>query len=172
MKLLLAPHSDDESLFCAYTILRAKPDVLVVTDNDRHTYEGSDTRRQESENAMILLGADVKFLGIPESELTYDRLRESIHEMYPDVVFAPALQGGNKDHDIVSQVATDLWGEKVVYYATYTKDCLTPSGDLAIHPTRVEKDIKNAALAQYLSQLERNKPHFDAVYNQPEYFIW
>ena len=35
MKILLAPHNDDEALFAAYTIMREHPLVIVVTDGYR-----------------------------------------------------------------------------------------------------------------------------------------
>jgi len=37
MKLLLSPHNDDECLFAAYTLMREKPLVIVVTDSDDET---------------------------------------------------------------------------------------------------------------------------------------
>jgi len=175
--LLLAPHNDDEGLFCSYIIQKFKPLVLIVTDAYKHEAKygkegGILVRRKESEEAMKILGVDVDFLGIPDNALYLDNLIINLEDYkVKGKVFAPALQEGHADHDIVSLAAKEVWGDKVVYYSTYTKDSLEPKGDMPIIPTEEEKKKKTAVLACYKSQLKVNKHHFDAVINKPEYYI-
>ncbi len=173
--LLLSPHSDDESLFCSYIIQRFKPLVLIITDGTKHEVKfgkssGIIVRRGESEAAIKILGAKIDFLGIPDNGLYLDNLIVNLEDYRSDgKVFAPALQGGNPDHDVVSQAATKVWGNKVVYYSTYALKNLKPYGELAIIPNTHEVELKNEALKCYKSQLKINPHHFEAVFNQPEF---
>lgn len=61
MKLFISPHSDDETLFGAFTIQRERPLVVVVFDSFTQVNRGADycdalTRRKENANALISLG--------------------------------------------------------------------------------------------------------------------
>jgi LmbE family N-acetylglucosaminyl deacetylase len=71
MNLLLSPHNDDECLFAAYTLMREKPLVIIVTDSDAHLAEGITAydRREESRRACELLGVPVVFLGLKDGAL-------------------------------------------------------------------------------------------------------
>ena len=175
--LLLAPHSDDEVLFASYIIQRFKPLVVVVTDAAKHQKKFGDwsgilARRKETEAAMKILGVEVEFLGIPDNALYLDNLVINLEDFeVKGQIFAPALQGGHADHDTVALAADQVWEDRVVYYSTYTKTNLTPEGALAIIPTKKEEDLKNKALACYISQLKINKPHFDAVKGKPEFYF-
>ena len=61
MKLHLSPHNDDESLFAAYTLIREKPTVLIISDSDMQLDRGiSAAQRKASESGswrlrMVLL---------------------------------------------------------------------------------------------------------------------
>jgi len=71
MKLLLSPHNDDECLFAAYTLMREKPLVIIVTDSDAQLAEGitAQQRREESIRACELLSVPVVFLGLKDGTL-------------------------------------------------------------------------------------------------------
>lgn len=165
IKVLIAPHPDDETLFAAYTILRLKPLVLIVTDDDRGKVS-AETRRQESRQAMKILGVDVRFLGIPESKLNLDVLKDRLHRYRHALAFIPAKQGGHPHHDIVADCMEDA-----IHYATYTKENLTPEGNVEVIPTNEEVRLKNLALDCYKSQFPWNKAHFDAVRNRSEWYV-
>lgn len=177
MRILLAPHNDDEALFASYIIMRMRPLVIVVTDGMIHQLRGIATReqcRKESIDAMAILQAPVAFLGIDDTKLTkqilIERLRPLCDQSKECVVYAPeVIENGNEQHNIVGQVADILWGDKVVHYSTYTKDDLTPRGKIAVVPSEEEALIKVAALRWYKSQLKCNGPHFDAVVGENEY---
>lgn len=154
--ILISPHNDDETLFAAYICLRFKPLIVVVTDAAIHEARygkerGIEVRREESRNAARILGCDISFLGIPD---TQDVGQISIK----GIAITPAFQGGNKHHDQLSK-----YGQ--IHYATYTKDNLTPylAGGVEIRPTPEEIAIKQQALACYRSQHDINAPHFEAV---------
>jgi len=66
-QILIAPHNDDEVLFAAYTLMRNRLHVVIVTDSYIQEERGdigcdAETRRQESIKACALLGCSVSFL--------------------------------------------------------------------------------------------------------------
>ena len=175
MDLFVSPHNDDETLFGAYTIMRNKPLVLIVTDGKRHQDRYGipvEQRRKESIEAMAELGAGVVFLGIPDDALTLETLLARFKHMHPEKVWAPAwYPNGNPDHNVVALAVKTLWYPQTIFYSTYTVDDITPRGDAEILPENDEAKRKEAALAKYISQLKVNAPHFDAVQGKPEYYV-
>ena len=177
--IFLAPHNDDECLYGAYTLIRVKPLVIVVTDSYIQPERGdvnctAEIRRQETINAMDILGCPVLFLGIKDTELTEDILRKRLQYLNPEKVYIPALQGGNPQHDLVHRVAMELFGKKKCeQYTTYTKTELYTTGGWEVKPVHNEIEIKNKALDCYKSQLElpSTKPHFEAVRNKSEWLM-
>jgi len=171
LEVVLSPHNDDECLYVAYTIMRYKPLVIVVTDSYRQGIN-AEVRRQESIEAMKLLGAPVVFLGIKDIDLTEEVLTERVKSLQPDILYAPAIQHGHKDHDIVGKVAQKLFPEKLRQYSTYSnKSWFIEEGNV-VEPTKAEIHLKNEALSKYPTQRYAfAKVNFEAVYNRPEYFI-
>jgi len=177
MKLLLSPHNDDECLFAAYTLMREKPLVIVVTDSDAHLAEGitAQQRREESIRACELLGVPVGFLGLKDGTLEQQK-SDLRHRLEPFAsqpwshVYAPAIQGGHRDHDALGDVVSTMFSP-VSYYATYAAgEIFTPAGR-EIEPTPEEVERKNRALDCYPSQirLARTLSRFDAVRGGSEY---
>lgn len=174
MKIFLAPHNDDETLFGAFTIMREKPLVVVVTESYRQAERGGlpTVRRNESISAMQYLGAPIMFLGIPDNRLTESLLVERLSGIEADQVYAPAFyMNGNADHNIVSRAAERVFAGKVIYYASYRLDDLELKGDIEITPTEVEAQKKDLALDRYISQLELNPAHFEAVRGKSEFYV-
>lgn len=173
MKLFVAPHNDDEALFGAYTLMREHPLVLIVTDGIIHQQRFGikpSVRRQESRDACKIAGCDIEFLGIPDNDVNKKDLRFLFSKYRPSVVYAPAIDGGNATHDLVSDIAWQVWGEKCIFYTTYSKTSFRIRGDTEIIPTKEERDKKIAMLKCYKSQLGINKPHFDAVWGESEFY--
>jgi len=177
MKLLLSPHNDDECLFAAYTLMREKPLVIVVTDSDAHLADGITAyqRREESIRACALLGVPVVFLGLKDGTLEQqkDNLRRRLEPFAFQSwshVYAPAIQGGHKDHDALGDVVSTLFSP-VSYYATYAAGELFSPAGREIVPTPEEVERKNRALDCYPSQIQLAGPtsHFDAVRGTSEY---
>lgn len=176
MDILISPHNDDETLFASLLIMRRKPLVIIVTDGEKHLYKYGlpiEQRRQESIEAMQILGASVMFLNIPETKLTEEILTERLKYIKPEgFIYAPAVDPeGNFDHNVVGAVADKLWGSKVVHYSTYKLSDLTPQGDIELHFNPEERAKKELALNKYTSQLTYNRPHFDAVKDKCEYLV-
>ena len=173
IKLLLAPHNDDEVLFAAYTIMREKPLVIVITDGWQHVHRYNisvEQRRRESVEAMNMLCAPILFMGLPDDNFIEDELRERLKWIDADVIYAPEVyQNGNPQHNMVGRVAKELFGDKVKTYSTYEIHNLEPKGNIIIMPTEEEKNLKEHALSKYISQLGINRAHFDAVRGKPEY---
>lgn len=183
-EILLAPHNDDENLFASYTIQRIKPLVVVVTDGYIQGNRGdgitAEERREESRKAAKLLGYEVIFLGIKDTELTEELLEKELIKLQPHGwVYAPAIQGGNAQHDLVGRVADKLYGSTdpkgfgyVTHYTTYTRTELWTTGSKEIIPTQEEIDLKNKALDCYQSQINLGStaPHFFAVRGRSEFY--
>ena len=174
MRVLLSPHNDDESLFAAYTIMREKPLVIIVTDSNLQPGVTAQERREETLRACEILGLTVDFLGLEDGSLRESDLTQSLQALDKgdwQKVYAPAIQGGHRDHDVVGRVAAALF-PSIEYYSTYTKDNYDPFGQHSIIPTLAEINVKNSALACYESQLKIERiriDHFDMVRVKPEY---
>ncbi len=175
MKLLLSPHNDDECLFAAYTLMREKPLVIVVTDSDLVEGVTAQQRREESRRACELLNVAVVFLGLKDGTLKQqkDDLKRRLEPFasHPWThVYAPAIQGGHQDHDALGEVVLTMFS-KVSYFATYAVGkVFTPAGR-EIEPTPEEVELKNRALDCYPSQIRvaGTNSHFDAVRGRSEY---
>lgn len=166
--ILLAPHDDDEGLFASGIIMRYKPHVVVVTCSliqfDRgQTDITAERRHKESTAAVKLLGSDVEFLNIPDNNLRYDDLVWALRP-WPEtnLCFAPAKQGGNAQHDLVSDAASNMF-KRVIYYATYASgQWFTPlENGVRLVLTPEERAQKLLALSCYESQQFQH--HFNVV---------
>lgn len=176
--IFLAPHNDDEVLFGAYTLIRLKPLVIIVTDSYIQPLRGdigctAEIRRKETIEAMKILGCPVLFMGIPDNELNEINLSARLKHFNPEAIYVPAIQGGNLHHDIVGKVGMDLFGRLCERYTTYTKTELYTTGGWEIQPTPLEIELKNRALDCYVSQinLPSTRPHFEAVRNRSEWLV-
>lgn len=170
--ILFAPHPDDEALFAAYTIMREKPLVVIVTDAYIQSNRGeigcdADTRWQETMRAMEILGSPVIRLGIKDFELDYHQFGAFLAKSLSgfEKIYVPALQEGNYHHDIVNRAARAVFGDRCVEYSTYSKGEFFTKGNKEVVPTEEEFDTKKRALNCYSSQLNlpSTKPHFDAA---------
>jgi len=174
MQVLLSPHNDDESLFAAYTIMREKPLVIIVTDSDLQTDVTAEERRLETMTACKILGVPVEFLGLRDGSVYESDLMSKLRSINTgdwELVYAPAIQCGHLDHDVVGYVASKLF-HSVKYYSTYTKNDYNPFGQYSITPTKTEVELKNAALDCYVTQLRIDSVrinHFEIVRDKPEY---
>lgn len=174
--LAIIPHNDDESLFLAYTLMRQKPVVLVVTDSYIQWKRGDPitmtTRRNETLAAMKLLGCPVVWGEIHDDEISEGHVHNLLQRFKNfDIIYAPAVQGGNAHHDLIGEVASRL--PNVIEYTTYTKEELWTTGQFEVIPTPEEMVLKNQALDCYQSQirLPATAPHFAAVRNKSEWLI-
>lgn len=158
MKLFLAPHSDDETLFGAFTVLRERPLVAVVMQMEPE-------RRKESRAATQILRAKIDFLDWKQERPLVELLRTFGQ---PEMVYAPASEErGNTDHNTVSEAARRAF-EHVTYYLTYTEAGKSTGTPVPFEPGWPLLKLK--ALACYESQINRAscQPHF--LREQMEYY--
>jgi LmbE family N-acetylglucosaminyl deacetylase len=188
--LILAPHMDDEALACGGLIARL-PDkerihLVYATDGMRSPapiIPGRDeispdlgaVRRQESAEAMKLLGVpeqNLYFLCLPEAELKKnlvalrESLREKIKSIRPDIIFMPFRYDRHPDHLAINHViAADfeqgLIKARLVEYFVYYRWRLMPKRDIRKYvrpPFLYQLDIsdvaqkKRSALDRFTSQ--------------------
>lgn len=142
--------------------------VLVCFDSYIQEWTSWEERRKESEKAMDILGVKVDFLGLSDKDDTREDLLEAMSYYRPDVVWASG--GSHKHHQWVGEIARELWPHSILY-STYDGDDLHVKTGIKIIPSRNEVELKNRALDCYRSQLEKNKPHFDAVRGGKEYYV-
>lgn len=175
-KVFLAPHNDDEILFGAYTIMREKPLVVIVTDSyiqqERGDEATTEQRIEETKEAMKLLGVEVDFLHIPDNSFKGKTLQRELEELYLDdiQVYAPAIEfNGNPIHNEVGLIA-DLTFYNVKHYMTYVLGNDKTKGGILVFPTEEEKKLKKKALACYKSQLKI--PTCATFFNHPKTCDW
>ncbi len=180
MKLLMSPHDDDNALFAAFTCMRERPLVVVCLDSYIQPNRGeigcsAEERAAETADACRVLGCDVMRLGLRDDADDIE-LEEDLYQRFREfqgceITYAPALQGGNKHHDMVARAAERALHGNIRRYTTYTKIELHTIGDVEIVPTAEELDLKAQALVCYVSQLRINRPHFDAVMGKSEWLL-
>src|SRR6266446_3070448 len=112
MSVFLAPHSDDETLFGSFTLLREKP--IVVVCFDRSFDEPG--RMQETWEATRILGCEAVGWGPGMN------LEEAIDGLRGEKVFAPAIeQNGHREHNLIANLCARLLDPAdVTNYLTYT----------------------------------------------------
>lgn len=128
--LVLAPHSDDETLGCGGTLARLRQAgwrvrVLVITDGsqgDPCGYLGHESvvahRQRETRIALDCLGVEeVNFLAMPEGEsfaweAVGANLEEQIEALVPNWLLVPPVLDFHRDHVHTSLLALDLWQER------------------------------------------------------------
>lgn len=177
--LFLSPHNDDETLFGAYTLMREKPLVVIITDSFIQGLRGTGItatqRRKETMNAVEKLGCHLAFLGIKDHELDESSLIKALAPyLHYQTVYCPAFQSGHPHHDLTNVVAKKLFS-RVIEYSTYgPKQSFAEEGVEVIEPKDSEYALKIAALSSYSSQM--NYPptahHFEAVIRSKKEYIY
>ena len=177
MNLFLATHNDDESLWGAFTLMREHPLVFIVTDSwiqfNRGENITADERWEETIKAMVIVRCPVMRLAIRDDVLDEWSIKNKLSRFSGlETVYAPAIQGGNIQHDLVGKVADELFGVKVKHYAAYTQTEPYTTGKEEIIPTEEELVLKEKMLDCYKTQLGNvNKIYFDAVKGKSEWYI-
>ncbi len=183
MNYICSPHDDDAALFAAFTCLREKPMVVVVTDSCVQPSRGesgcsAEERADETQRANAVLGCRTMRLGLHDDDLNFDELKMALSVALhgAETVYVPALEGGHPQHDLVSIAAAAVFGpKKLRCYSTYQKLSqyrdvdLQPVGTTEIEWTRPEYQQKLKALMCYESQMRVNPMHFRAVEGRSEW---
>lgn len=163
--IFLSPHSDDEVLFGAYTIMKYKPSVVVCTDSYLQG-ENLIERRNETRDAMDILGVEVFFLGIPDMFVDKDfrtALKVKLERLeIKGTVYAPNIDCSNRHHKIVGEVAQEIFND-LVFYDTYKDSWGTTGIGVRVPYSPAMALLKEKAMIVYKSQLEREQTvkHFE-----------
>lgn len=175
MKLWLSPHPDDETLFGAFTLMKEKPLVVIVTDSYVQQNRGENItpqqRFQESVNAMKVLGCSIMRLGVRDDIANPMAIVEKLALFKNfETVYAPAIQGGNPVHDMVAVAAKEVFKNNLQQYSTYARGQWATDGKT---PIEGDHELKAKALNCYVSQinLPATRGHFEAVKGKPEWYI-
>lgn len=173
--VLLSPHNDDETLFAAYACLAHRPFVVICLRSELQERRGGPsaaTREAETDSAMAILGCpwtQWKFSDaerVPRNTLEiWMRHLQATH----DVVIAPAVEeGGHEHHNLVGELAREVWGSEVIAYTTYRRGHgRTEVGNRTVpDPDWIVR--KHAALACYRSQIENadTRPWFTGALDE------
>jgi LmbE family N-acetylglucosaminyl deacetylase len=79
-----------------------------------------------------------------------------------DIVYAPALEHGHPEHDVLHYAAIRKYGNRCQYYSTYrSKDDLQPTGKINVEHTPELERLKIKALQCYKSQIKATPCHFN-----------
>lgn len=177
--LFLAPHNDDETLFGAYTLLAAKPTVVVCLWGTTQGIHG-DVRVRETKEAMKVLDIeDVRHLYVPDDRRSQDLalwLRQGMLRISAErefsTVFAPMIEdGGHEQHNLVGELALEIF-DHVIPYATYRRGHGRTKTSIEVGCRPEWPARKLAAMACYKSQirLESTRPWFFDVDAQREWY--
>lgn len=160
-----APHSDDEALFGAFTILRYRPRVVVCFPSTGD-YGSTDTREAETRSAMTVLGASSveQWQG---GDLVA-AMREFDRRVHPIRVWAPHVRTSHPDHVAVARAALEVFEERVVTYHTYDANGKVRDGvPVEFEPAWVGQKLR--ALARYETQHSHPRAHQFFTWDLAEY---
>lgn len=169
--LLLAPHNDDETLFCSWTIIEHRPHVVICLKSQvqEDRYGILDTTREAETNRALW------HLGCPsweQSEIldTDPRMKERLMEMFlkldarhsPERVWRPAHEdGGHEQHNMVAEYAHLVFGKRSIPYMTYVRGALsTRRNEVPFKPGWVRAKLKAMSCYESQIELENTQPWF------------
>lgn len=174
MKIFVSPHNDDECLFGAFTLMRNKPLVIIVTDSYIQEKRGdgitSRQRREETINAMIKLGCPVAFLNIPDDKITEELVIKKLEQFKDCFAYIPCVyDNGHPHHNIVGEAGMKVFKNFKKYHTYKQGHNLREEGKVVDH-TEEEMTLKLQALECYKSQINlgATKPYFYT--NNEEYY--
>lgn len=118
--LVLAPHPDDEVIglggcLCQYAKNESEITVVYLTDGGANRPDRQllvETRRREAESVGSSLGAKQEFWNEPDTQLTsnpetIDRMKATVEQIKPDVIFLPHFFDTHLDHFATNQILMD-----------------------------------------------------------------
>lgn len=147
--VLFTPHSDDETLFAAFTILRHRPRVVVCFGSSGD-YGTTEEREAETRDAMGVLGARAveQWDGVD----LVAKMREFDERVHPVRVWAPHARTMHPDHAAVSNAAREVFDGRVAFFHTYDAFGKVRVGrEVEYEPAWIESKLR--ALARYRSQI-------------------
>jgi glycosyltransferase involved in cell wall biosynthesis/LmbE family N-acetylglucosaminyl deacetylase len=165
--LLFAPHADDETLFAAFVLQRARPRIVVCFPSVRD-YGDTFTRAEESRAAAAILGAGPVEQWSGGDLAARMRALVEVHGM-PSEVWAPSLEASHADHVAVARAAVEVFGSAVRRYHTYRDGARVVGGREIVPEATDAIERKIRALACYRSQLAHARASAFFLDSQREY---
>lgn len=160
-----APHSDDETLFGAFTILKHRPRVVVCFPSVPD-YGSTVVREAETREAMTILGA--RAVEQWDGGDLVEQMRAFDARVHPVRVWAPHEKTSHPDHLAVSKAAREVFGDRVIQYHTYVDGVKVRDGqEVPFEPAWVPQKLR--ALARYTTQATHPRAHQFFVDDLREY---
>ena len=175
--LVLSPHTDDAELGCGGTIARllalgAEVSVVAFSLAQESLPPGSapDRLRGEFLGAMGALGVDpkrsflydypVRRFSLHRQELL-DELVELRGNLCPEVVFVTSSTDVHQDHQVMHAEAVRLFKDHTLWGYELPWNTLRFSAQAFVVLNQENVQRKCAALAEYKSQFELQRPYFN-----------
>lgn len=159
--VLFEPHSDDGVLFAAFSLIRYRPTLITVLSSVKQDRLGVSqmVRAAETVAACVELGiADFRQWLYPDDGPDWDAVEAAMRVVddidQPEIVFAPAVEdGGHEQHSRVGEIASRVFGDRVLSYCTYVRGSLRTrtSSEVPFEPEWVAQKLR--AMACYRSQI-------------------
>lgn len=151
--IILAPHGDDETLFAAYTCMRTRGHVIVCTQDASESVRQE--RSIETTRAIEILGCSHHEWPVPSGKIDPAQVRLWLKGWdHATQVYAPAIHPeGHEEHNLIGELAREVFGDRVVFYTTYAPRGQRHIGSLEIIPSTDEIQWKLQALACYRTQI-------------------
>ena len=154
-RILFSPHSDDETLFAAFTILRYRPRVVVCFPSSGD-YGRTSTRFAETVDAMSVLGGGPCYQWTGGDLVAQMRALDG--ELKPSLVFAPSLRASHPEHIAVAEAAAAVFGDRLRRFHTYDAEGkVRADRETEFEPVWVWQKLR--ALARYETQITHPRAH-------------
>lgn len=153
--VLFAPHSDDETLFAAFSILKYRPHIVVCYPSSGD-YGDTGRREAETRDAMAVLG------GAPVDQWQggdlVAQMRDLDARVQPARVLAPDFYSSHPDHRQVASAARTVFPGRILPYHTYDANGKVRRGrPVELEPAWISQKLR--ALARYESQITHPRAH-------------
>ena len=177
MNLLLEPHQDDATLFASFYCLRYRPRVVTLLRSRVQELRGTgitDAERcLENARAMEILGCPYEQWNFSDDEPDWPLMEDDMYDLReplePELVFAPAYEsGGHAQHNMVAEIASRVFGDRVRPYLTYVRGQQRTKGvPVPFEPHWPQ--VKLLALASFGSQIREPSTRDWFLWEQYEY---
>lgn len=164
--LAVGAHPDDVELGCGGTLatharVGHEITILVLTDGEGGPGEVAD-RRREATNAANILGATIRFAGLPDGNLdpgveSVTAVERVIGETSPSIIYAHANNDWHQDHRHAAAVTTAAARDHSVLLHFRSPSTTTFDPVIFVPITKGDLGTKIEALAAHRSQVVNSR---------------
>ncbi len=156
--VVLEPHNDDSTLFCAFAAIREQATIVTVLQSFVQASRGdqitADQRTAESRAAAAVLGVGYEQWPFRDDDPDWQAVEVMIRALAADRLYVPVYEeNGHPQHNLLYRAASEAAGPntELVAYLTYTRNGKSKWGTpVAYEPEWVP--LKMRALCCYESQ--------------------